>query len=266
MSNDYYFRLKDEFFLAAQVRPATAEHYVSWLEAHLDNGGKVDHLVQTRFSEAKFFTMSANATVPQLEGELAVSIIVPPGIKADVDRAGDCRVYFVDGAAKNRKASAPVWPEMLDMLIGDGYKMSQLVDQYELRALIQDAIVDRVTCGQARGREFYQAFSGLSFSTVDAGLTELRALPAENLLRDILKLKPETAIDAETQKILDQQKQDALKVLEVLHYKLNPAHQEPIAVFGKRAKHLFPEEPNAELSGELQVSPPLKYRGPGPQG
>ncbi|TAL27645.1 MAG: hypothetical protein EPN97_16840 [Alphaproteobacteria bacterium] len=265
MASEYQDRLKDEFFLAARVRPATEEHYVSWLEAYLDGGGKVSSLASGAFAQAKFFTMSASARIPDIDGDRAISIIVPPGVTPNVERVGDCRIYFIDGATKNGNASAQVWPEMLDMLIGDGYPMSRLVDEWELRRKMQEAIVDRVTRGQERSGEFYGAFGKLSFAAIDSGLKDISAMPAEILLRDILKMKADTPIDPATQAILDEQKREALKVLEVLHYKLNPEHQEPIPIFGKRAKHLFPEEPNAGLSGQIQVGPPLKYKGPGPQ-
>jgi hypothetical protein len=265
MSSENENRLKDEFFLAAKVRPATAEHYVSWLEAYLDGGGEVSRLVSGAFAEAKFFTMSASAKIPYITGDTAISIIVAPGVTPNVAQVGDCRVYVIDGATKNANASALVWPEMLDMLIGDGYPVSRLIDQWELRSKMQEAIVDRVTRGHARNHDFYGAFSGLPFNAIDCGLKDIRATPAEDILRDILKLKADTPVDSAAQAMLEEQKEEALKVLEVLHYKLNPEHQEPIPIFGKRAKHLFPEEPNAGLSGQIQVGPPLKYKDQGPK-
>jgi hypothetical protein len=264
MSHDYMLRRKDEFFLAAKVRPAAAEHYVAWLEAYLDAGNSVESFVRSKFSEANFVTMSADCKIPKLEGDIAVAIIVPPGINANDLDAGDNRLFFVDGARKSRYAIAEVWSEMLDMLIGDGYGISRLISDWGVKSLIQEAIIDRVTRGQTRDQEFYKAFRGLSFSTIDAGLNDLRDAPAEDLLRDILKLKPETAIDAKAQSILDAQKQEALNILEILHYKLDPANQQPIAAFGKKARRDSAKEPSVELADGIQVGPPLKYKEPGP--
>lgn len=267
MPQSYQARLKDEFFLAAQVRPASAEHYIAWLEAWLDSGKRVDYVSEDNFADAKFFTISAQAAIPLLSQDLAFSIIVPPGIDtAAPAKETGCQAYFVDGPRKFNANMTCVWLEMFDTLIGDGYDLSRLMQPHVIRSCAQEAIVSCVKRMKLQTYDFYEAFDSLAFAQVDEGLKDLRAMPADKLLRDRLGLDAKTPIDAATLDIVEHERKEALKVLEVMHYKRNPAHQQPIAAFGKRAKREeSPAEPDVGLSGKIQVGPPLKYREQGPQ-
>jgi hypothetical protein len=54
--------------------------------------------------------------------------------------------------------------------------------------------------------------------------------------------------------------QEGIKTMEVLRYKLDPASQNPIPAFGKRAKPVPPPEPVVELEGRIQVGPVLRLK------
>ncbi|MEZ0225005.1 MAG: hypothetical protein ACAH83_10660 [Alphaproteobacteria bacterium] len=254
-------RLKDEFALAAQLRPATAEHYAAWLEEYLDKGGDVKDVSVGAFPKEKFFTVSADATLPPLEGGLSLNIIVPPGVNLNFSTRGNCGVYSTDGGQVVSNDSVAVWTEMLDMLIRDGYPLARLVRDSEMGACAQVAIINSIMEKDVHANDFYEVFANdATLETTEARLKKMQALDVDGIMRDFLKLKKDTPIDAVSQRIIDRQAQAAVKVLQVLRYKLDPASLEPIAAFGKRAKPVVPEEPSVELRDGIQIGPPLKYR------
>jgi hypothetical protein len=259
-------RLKDEFAMASQLRPATAEHYVAWLEEYLDKGRDIANLSLADFSKEKFFTVSADAQLPPLENGLSLNIIVPPGVRLDASAKGDCNVYFTDAGEMAGEAKIMVWSEMLDMLIGDGYPLARLVDGQGLATCTRIAIINSIVGKDARSNDFYETFANEAWlETIAARLKKMQALDVDGIMRDFMKLKKDTPIDAVSQRVIDGQAQAALKTLQILKYKLDPASQEPIAAFGKRAKLKAPEEPNIELESRMQINPPLRLKDPASQ-
>jgi hypothetical protein len=252
-------RARDEFFLDAQARPATAEHYVAWLEEYLAQDGKTDGLQMNKFSEARFYTVSADAKLPPLENGYALSLIVPPGVSLDVSERGGCEVYLTDNGVKPVNGQAYVWTEMLDMLINDGHPLSTLVSKDEITSCVQAAIVQDITAGKSSSNNYYEAFSrDADFASAEAMLKKMQSTNVTALLRGYLKLEAGTPIDNAAQQIINEQGQLALKALQVIHYKLDPATKEPIAAFGRRAKR--PPEPKVETSGQIQVGPPIRLK------
>ncbi|TAL32469.1 MAG: hypothetical protein EPN97_09875, partial [Alphaproteobacteria bacterium] len=83
--------LKDKFFMEAQLRPATADHYQAWLESHLDHGGKVESFSPRHFNASRVYTLSQGGELPGgLYGGSSVDIIVPPGVTLAAPASGHC--------------------------------------------------------------------------------------------------------------------------------------------------------------------------------
>ena len=258
-------RLRDEFFLVAQARPATADHYLAWLESYLDAGGAVKGLNLEAFPEKQFYTISKDAVTPAMDGVYAFSIIVPPGVKLATGLQTDCKAYIAGDGSLRGTRDVYVWREMLDTAIGDGYSLSQLVSAADLGTCVQVAVVEAIAnIAPDRVHDYYNAFSDkATLEQIEGRIETLRATDVTQLARKFLKLEAATPIDPTAQAVIDGQARDAMKTLEMLRYKLDPASAQPIPAFGKRAKPPAPPaEPNVELPGQIQVGPVLRLKDP----
>lgn len=267
MDYDKMRRLKDEFFLSGRARPATAAHYVAWLEGHLDAGGKIDQFTSDGFPSGNFVTVSQDCRLPNLESYYALHVIAAPGVTVDTSNPGDCMAYHIDGAAKFPQGGVKVWAEMLGPLLDDGYTLSQLVPVQQMAAIIRERIVSAVAEGD-RDQSYYEAFSRHSdFETVRARQAALRSANVPALLREALRLPPKAPIDAASQRIIDGEVSAATHALDILHYKHDPANEKPLAVFRRKAAKTAAATasgPSADstvaLSGKIEVGPPLKFK------
>lgn len=265
MDHDKMSRLKDEFYLAARARPATAEHYVAWLEGYLDAGGKVDTLSFNDFSRGEFVTASQDCKLPPLENYYAIKVIALPGVDIDTSDAGDCVAYLVDGATRKPAGKVPVWVDMLEPLLADGYTLSQLVPAEQLKGKLRDIIVTAVL-GSDRLADYYEAFSRVrDFERVREMQDSLRKADITGQLLEALSLPPKTPLDAFTRNIVDEQLREATRALDVLHYKHDPKNDEPVAVFKRRSAKpavnaVAPVADPVALNAQMEVGPPLRLK------
>ena len=259
-------RLKDEFFLVAQARPATADHYLAWLESYIDAGGALKGLSLDPFPKARFFTISHDAATPTLDGAFAVNVIVPPGVTLSLPSGStDCVTYDVDSGSFRGSAEIYIWREMLDGAIKDGYPLSKLVSKPDMGRCVQAAVIEKVTGHMAGGNDFYESFADQAdLAKVEGYIAKLQASDVTQITRDFFALEAATPIDAASQAVIDEKAREAMKTFEILRYKLDPASAEPIPAFGKRAKPPAPPpEPNIGLPDQIQVGPVLRLKDPG---
>jgi hypothetical protein len=245
-------RLRDEFFLAADARPATADHYMAWLENHIDRADvwwSGVSLSLEPFPAEKFFTVSKSVDVPEFEGRHSLSLISPPGVTLRQYR-GTSNIYSFDAAQRSGSETIRVWKGMLDGLINDGYDLSRIVQSGDLRAAARTVILGALK-GEAPGsNDFYEELSkGATFENVQEMAARLKTVDAVAHLREFLDIRPETALDAKSLKYVDVEMKEAAQALDVLRFKLDPESREPIPAFGKRAK--------------IQLGPVIKLKEPG---
>ena len=260
-------RLKDEFFLEGRARPATAAHYVAWLEGYLDAGGKVDQFTTDGFPSGSFVTVSRNCQLPKLESYYGLHVIAPPGVTVDTSNPGDCVAYHLDASAKSPQGNVKVWSEMLGPLLEDGYALSQLVPAGQMASMLREKIISTLAHAD-RGATYYEAFAARSdFDTVKAQQAALHSTDVPSLLRGALKLPPKAPIDAPTQRLIDDQVNAAVRALDVLHYRHDPANEKPLAVFRRKsakAASAAAGAPAADasvaLASKMEVGPPLKFK------
>jgi hypothetical protein len=257
-------RMKDEFFLAARARPATAQHYVAWLEGYLDAGGKVDSYVGDKFYGSEFVTISQDCNLPPLESHYGVNVLVPPGVTVDTSGPGDCTAYFFDTPSKHPAGKVRVWKEMLPSLIEDGYGLSQLVPASQVSNMMRDRILKDVA-EMERRNDYYETFShAANFDTIKERQKKLASLDGTDMLRDILGLPAGAPIDPATRGAIHSEMNEAARVLAVLHYKHDPVNETPVAVFRRKTAKAAPPVPAADaavaLSGQIEVGPPLTFK------
>ena len=250
MANDPKSRLRDEFFLAAEVRPATVDHYMAWLarffEASPYNKAR---LSLEPFPADRFFTASRSAYVPEIDEQNRISLITPPDVRLErYDTSYS--VYSCQNGQHSGREEVLIWKEMLDGMINDGFALSRIVPEAQLASSARTAILSALKGGPAGSDSLYEELSdGATFQGILEMKERLKNIDATGLVRAVFDLQPGTPVDAAAQAVIESQKAEAARTLKVLRYKLDPESRRPIPAFGSRAK--------------IQVGPVIRLKDPG---
>jgi hypothetical protein len=224
-------RLKDLFTAAAQVRPATAEHYQAWLEAHLDNGGKIDGGYAGNFRKNDFVTVSQDATLPPaLYGSSSMNIIVPPGVTLTVPDRGHCDIFIIDGGKSLGFAKPKIFKENIASMVDRGYALPDLLSLADWTGMVQQA-ASAAALGKDARETLTEGLSGLRDRTtaqLDNILKETQAADIEGRVRKDLGLNAATPLDPAYQQVIDDTRRQMEDTIRAQRYKNDPSSTAPL--------------------------------------
>lgn len=86
-------------YSSGYLESASVEHYNDWLEGYLRIGGNITHYYDYDMPEDRLYVASKDFSVIPLCGSRSVEIIVPAGIKFDLDEKAKSHneIYLMDG-------------------------------------------------------------------------------------------------------------------------------------------------------------------------
>jgi hypothetical protein len=249
-------RLKDQFFMAAQVRPATAEHYQAWLESHLDHGGKIESFSRKPFKASNVYTVSQDGELPpKLCGSASVDLIVPAGVTLNAPDLGHCKIYKIEDGTAQGGGKPVVYAEIAASMVERGYAIDQLVPQDDWMRLLSDVLEDKI--GRMRKA---------SVSDIDALTKALNRLDLAGEAKRELGLDATATLPAAMQQAADEAKAGLGEMYKAFRYKLDPTSQTPApSLLKPKVKPADPDQIEQEAAKgtaeKMTVMSPLKLKG-----
>ena len=210
--------ITDKFFLAAQARPSTADHYQAWLESYLDHGGTVDSFSTDNFRVGRLHTITHDAELPPgLCGSASVDLIVPSGVTLTVPDRGHCVIFDIESGTLDGIGRSTVYKDILASMVERGYSLEQLVPQKDWDGFLGKVL--EATIGVMRKS---------TVADVDAILKAVSNLDLGGEAKRALGLDPALTLPAPMQQSADDFKEGLAEMWKGYRYRLDPSSQTPM--------------------------------------
>lgn len=248
-------QLKDKFFMEAQLRPATADHYQAWLESHLDHGGKVESS-SGPFSARGVYTMAQDGALPEkLWGSAAIKIIVPAGVTLTAPDIGHCDIYYIEDGKTAGHGKAVAYVDIIPSMVERGYSLDQLIPQRDWEGFISNILEAKI--GGMRKA---------SVADIDAATKALNMIDLAGEAKREIGLDPAMTLPSRLQQAADDLKEAVGESYKAFRYKLDPTSQTPMPSLLKpkvppTAVKPVEEEATAGTPDKMVVMSPLRLKG-----